>query len=126
MKYVATLRALFQAQDDATAVFIADKIRENGAVDLEEDEGDSLDVSQVTSSGLDLTPDETIVVLKKARNLLIKTRIKQCYNLAKDLDKVIHSLLVKENPEIVYGTYSHGDFMDLCEKILMLGEDPEL
>lgn len=124
MKYVATLRAVYEADDDATAVFIADKIRENGIADMQEDEGDSLDVTQVTNSGLDLTPDETLSVLRKARNLLIKTRIKQCYAQAKELDRTIYALSIRENPNIAMGTYSHGNFMDLCEAILMNGEEP--
>lgn len=124
-KYVATLRAIYDATDDVEAVFIADKIRENGFADLDEDE-DLLDVTQVTSNHLNLSPEETIVQLKRARNLLIKTRIRECYMLAKELDMQIHALSLRESPEIVASTYDHGDFMDLAERILMKGESPDV
>ena len=125
-RYVATLRAIYNAPDDVQAVFIADQIRLNGTEDLEEDDGDVLDVTQVTSNELDLTPEETIIQLKKARNLLIKTRIRQCYALAKELDLQIFALAHRESPEFMLSTYNHGDFMDLAQAILIEGEEPDV
>jgi len=126
-RYVATLRAIYNAEDDVEAIFIADQIRQNGAVDLDEDEeGDVLDVTQVTSNQLDLNPDETIIQLKRARNLLIKTRIKQCYALARELDYQIHALMCRESSDLTMSTYDYGHFMELSEAIIQRGEMPDV
>lgn len=124
-RYVATLRALYDAKDDVEAMFIADQIRVNGSIDFDDD-NDVLDVTQVTSNQLDLSPDETIVQLKRARNLLIKTRIKECYNLAKELDIQIFALQHRESPEFSMSMYDYGDFMELSEAILQRGEMPDV
>lgn len=124
-RYVATLRALYNAEDDAQAAFIADQIRLNGSSDFDEDD-DFLDVTQVTSNDLDLTPEETITQLKKARNLLIKTRIRQCYALAKELDYQIFALIHRESPDFMMSTYDHGAFMDIADQILNLRTMPDV
>lgn len=124
-RYVATLRAVYDAEDETAAVFIADKIRENGYADLDEDDNDVLDVTQITSNALNLTPQEVITELKRARNLLLKTRVKSCYHLAKELDIEIHKLESGE-PEFAMASYQHGDFMELAESIIMKGETPDV
>lgn len=111
-KYVATFRAEFDADDDVTAAIIADQIRLNGSQDLDEEEGDDLECTQVTSQALDLRPEELLEHLKRSRDLLIKTRIKQCFNLAQDLDKILYALEFREDPGFVMGSYDYGRFMD--------------
>lgn len=126
-RYVSTLRAVYDAQDDVEAMLIADKIAENGAQDLDdEDDEASLEVTQVISNSLELTPDELISRLRVARNLLIKTRIRQCYTLAKELDEVIFALVNREEPGFTMRSYNHGDFLDLVESILVKGASPNV
>jgi hypothetical protein len=124
-KYVSTFRAVYEAEDDVAAAIIADQIRLNAEQDLDEDE-DTFECSQTTSNALDLSPDETISQLKRARNLLIKTRIKQCYELARELDRVIYALPYRDEPSFTMGGYDYGNFMDLTLAILERGEEPDV
>lgn len=115
--YVATLRAIFEATDDAQAMLIADKIRENGSVDLNDDDDsdDDLFVTQVTSNSLDISPEETIQLFRHARNALIRLKVKECVDLARELDKWIFRL-VKRVPD--ESNYDYGHFMDVVEDVL--------
>ncbi len=125
-RYVSTLRAVYDAKDDVEAILIAHQIRVNGAVDLDEDEGDVLDVTQTTSNSLELTPDELLTQLRVSRNLLIKTRIKECFNQARDLDQLIYTLKNREEPGFSISGYSYADFMDLAQSILIDKEQPDV
>lgn len=117
-RFVATLRAVFDADDEVTAILAAERIRENGIADLDEDEGDELNVTQVTSNALDISPDEVLEQLEKARNLLIRTRIKQCFEQARELDKIIYALRHRDEESFDMRGYDYGNFMDIAEEIL--------
>ncbi len=124
-RFVATLRAIYDAQDEVEAMLVADKICENGSADLDDSDDDSsLEVTQVVSNGLQLLPQEMLSRLRIARNLLIKTRIKQCYELAQELDRVIFALEHREDPGFSIRAYDYGAFIDLADRILMKGETP--
>lgn len=125
-KYCATFRAVYDADDETSAAIIADQIRLNAESDLDTDEGDEVECTQVTSNGLHLTPDELMVLLRKTRNALIKTRWRPAYDEARELDRMIYSLGHGEEPAFAMAGYNHGDFMDLCERILMNGEEPDV
>jgi len=122
-QYIATLRAVYDAKDEVEAIFIADKILENGSVDLEDD--DTFSVTQVTSNTISLTPQEITDVLLRARNILIRTRIRDCFQQARELDRIIYLLgFQEEDWEYASAGYSYGNFMDAAEAILMRGESP--
>lgn len=125
-RFVATLRAIYDAQDEVEAIYVADQIRLNGMQDLDEDDGDVLDVTQVTSNELNLSPEETVVQLKRARNLLIRTRIRDCYHLARELDVQIYALAHRLDSDFSMGGYNYGDFVDLAEAILVRKENPDV
>lgn len=125
-KFIATLRAVYDAPDSATAVFIAEQIRDNGAVDLEDSDGDSLDVVQVTDMNLNIQQEEIVSELLKARNLLIKLRSTSSYECAKEVDKLIHAFRLKLDPEVAIGTYDYTGFLDVAEAILKRGESPDV
>lgn len=125
-RFVATFRALYNADDEVSAMVIADQIRLNAEMDLDDEDGDTFECTQVTSNGLDLTPDELMIQLRKARNALIKTRMRSCYELARELDQVIHSLQFKDDPRFTSSSYDFGHFMDLAEAILKRGEEPDV
>lgn len=117
-KYVSTFRAVFEAEDDVAAAIISDQIRLNASQDLDEEEGDTFECTQTTSQALDLQPEELIEQLKRTRNLLIKTRIKQCFNLAQDLDKIMYALQFRDDPSFTMGGYDYAKFMDQALDIL--------
>lgn len=123
--YVATLRALFSAADDAEAIFIADQIKVNGEQDLDSEEGDTLEVYQVTSNALEISPTESIDVFKRARNLLIKTRIRECIDMAREFDKMIYILEHRESPDFAMAGYDYGTFVDVLEQVLIHGQSPQ-
>jgi len=124
-EYIATLRAVFEANDDAEAVLIAETIRERGAENLDETDGDSLDVTQVTDNPLEITPQEVIVVLRRARNQLIRTRVKWAVELAQEVDKAAWVLQhrAEGNPEYS-PAYPYHHFTELLESIIRRKENP--
>lgn len=124
--YVATLRAFFDADDDASAMLIADKIAENAAVDLNDDEDsdDAVVLTQVTSNALELTGEESITQFRLTRNLLIKTRIKQCYEMAKELDKMIWVLEHRQEQGFDLANYDYTKFYEIADDILNRGMSP--
>lgn len=123
-KFVATLRAVFDADDEVTAIFMADQIKVNGEQDLDPEEGDELEVTQVTSMAVDLNPEELLSQLRHTRNALIKTRIKECFQEARQLDMLTYMLQHRHEPEIAMAGYNYADFMDVAEAILIRGETP--
>lgn len=122
-KFIATLRAVYEADDEVEAIYISEQIRDNGAKDLEEEEEDSLQVTQVTNNVLDISPQEVIDQLRKSRNLLIRTRVRTGLEIAQQLDKFLYALVRHEDPTYTDSSYSYGDFMALVGRILK-GEEP--
>lgn len=116
--YVALLRAIFSASDDVEAIMVADQIKVNGERDLEE--SDSLDVMQVTQNTAMLTPEATIVLLRKARNALIRTRARTMVDCARELDKCVHVLKSRSEgePDYALAGYDYTAFLDVCDEVL--------
>jgi hypothetical protein len=123
-RYVATLRAVFDADDDVTAIFMADQMKVNAEQDFDESDNAEVEITQVTSTAIDLNPEETFQVLRRARNLLIKSRIKECFEQARALDQLIYILQHRHEPELALAGYDYGKFMDVVESILINGEVP--
>jgi len=123
--YIATLRAVFKASNEVDAIMIADQIRLNGERDLEQDEGDTLEVSQVTATAIDVSPQEILTILKRARNIAIKTKFRFGFETAQELDKLIHVLANHYEHNVGYelSNYSFGDFMDTAREVLA-GKNP--
>jgi len=116
--YVAMLQAVFQAEDDVAAQVITEVVRHNAATELDTDEGDSVDVCEVMPFGLGLTRAEVIVVLNAAVVVLIQTRLKQCFDQARELHKTIWILEHRAEEHFDAAGYEHGDFMDLVTSIV--------
>ena len=121
--FIATLRAVFRAEDEVEAIFIADQIKVNGEKDLDKEDGDTLDVTQVTQNLAILSPEETLHLLRRARNACIRTRTKDGYDLGRELDKFIYML--KHRSEASEGFelagYDYGDYMDVAKEVLAGG-----
>lgn len=121
--WVATLRAVFKADSEVDAIMIADQIKVNGEADLQEDEGDSLDVTQVTQNLAQLSPEETIQVLLKARNACIRTRTKEGYDLGRELDKFAFVLKNRneEHDGFKLAGYDYAEYLDIATEVLAGG-----
>jgi len=121
--YIATLRAVFRAEDDVEAIMIADQIKVNGQADLEEDDGDTLDVTQVTQNLAALSPDETLHLLRRARNACIRTRTTQGWDMGKYLDEFIFMLEKRseDHKGFELAGYDYGRFHDIAQEVLRGG-----
>lgn len=121
--FVATLRAVFRAEDEVEAIFVADQIKVNGEKDLDKEDGDTLDVTQVTQNLAILSPEETIHLLRRARNACIRTRLKEGYEIGQWLDKFIFMLKSRSEEHIGFelAGYDYGDFMEVAQEVLRGG-----
>lgn len=121
---MGTLRVVLNVQDELEAVLAMDKIR-NEAMDLlDEEEGDAVELTQlIRFDSAHLTPEEILVNLKRTRNILIRTRMRGCYDLASALDQQIHTLHCQldsgYDPQ-----YDYGRMMSFLDRILNKKEDP--
>lgn len=123
--FVVIFHAAFEAEDDASAAMIAAQMVENAGKDLEADAGDEVWVSQVL--GLDvqsITPEEALVRLRVARNVLIRTRSVICIEVARELDKVIWQIAHNDLESNSLAGYDYAQFVDLCEAIVLRKENP--
>lgn len=118
--WIATLRAVYRAEDEVEAIMVADQIKVNGEKDLDPDDGDTLDVTQVTQNLLALSPQETVQLLRRARNQLIRTRVKDCLDVARELDKSIFMLANRSEGNAGYelAGYDYASFMEVMEEVL--------
>lgn len=123
--FVAIFHAAFEAEDDASAAMIAAQMIENAGKDLEPDAGDEVWMSQLL--GLDvqsITPEEALVRLRVARNVLIRTRSVICIEVARELDKVIWQIAHNDLESNSLAGYDYAQFLDLCESIILRKENP--
>lgn len=116
--WIATFRAVFHAADEVGAILVADKIMENGSRDLDEEDGATLNVMQVTNNTLDLQPEEVLGLLRRARNSLIRTRMRSAFDVAQELDKVIHQLEMHTEPGYELANYDYGRFIEISAEVL--------
>lgn len=121
--FLMTFRANVICTDEVEAMMIADVIKEEGSKHLDEEDGDDLDVTQVLDFSPALEPTELIDRLVRTRNDLIRTRIKECWDVAQQLDQVIWGLQKRVDP-MMQGNYPYGRFMDYATAILERGEFP--
>jgi hypothetical protein len=121
--FVSTVRVVTVSQDEVEAQLTLDRLREAMMDLLDEEEGDSVTVTQTTEFSTDISPEEVIVVLRRARNALVRTRIRQCFDLAREMDQQIYLLQGRHDPEFS-PNYDYGSFISIAERILNKGEDP--
>lgn len=121
--WIATLRAVFRAGSEVDAIMIADQIKVNGEADLEKEEGDTLDVTQVTQNLAALSPEETLTLLRQARNACIRTKTKDGYDIGRELDKFAFMLKQRseQNTGFELAGYDYGEFMEVAKEVLAGG-----
>jgi hypothetical protein len=121
--FIATLRAVFRAEDEVEAIMVADQIKVNGEKDLDEEDGDTLDVTQVTQNLAILSPEETLHLLRRARNACIRTRTKDGYDLGREMDKFIFMLKNRseDHKGFELAGYDYGEYMEVAKEVLAGG-----
>lgn len=118
-KYVATLRAIFTAEDDVHAQLIANELAEQAGVIL--DEGDTIDYTQVILAEITgpISPIEVVEKMRQMCDILISTRIKECYEMAQWLHKIAYMLehRFEEFGDSPGPGYDYGEFTDRAKQI---------
>lgn len=118
MKYLVTIRCTLDAEDDLEAKLEANEVIEQASDVLDED--DTIDVTQIIPLSLQrsVEPSEMVAHLRRSRDMLIKTRIIQCFELAKELDKVAWILEHRSEETFDLAGYDYGAIYDLADTIL--------
>lgn len=118
-KFLATLRVTFDADGDLDARLIANECAEAISDHVLEDE-DTVDVTQIIPWGTQglVSPEELVAQMQRTRNLLIKTRIVQCYDMARELDKMAWVLEHRQESSFDISGYDYSAFQDLTNQLL--------
>lgn len=117
--FLATMRATFHAEDEVEARLVVNEIEE--AVSSRLDEEDTLTVTQIIPADQSvnlLEPTELVNQMRAARDMLIKTRIVQCFELAKELDKTAWILENRREATFDLSSYDYTSFFEHSEKLL--------
>lgn len=122
--YISMLRVVFAARSDEhakrTALWFKDHLESTT------EPNDDVSVTQVTAYGNDLAPDESLNVLKHARNILIKLKYKDTMYIAEELDKRICLLQAKMMDEDAMAPNYDWNRIDTIMHLLDAGEEPLL
>lgn len=120
--YISMLRVVFSARSDEhakrTALWFKDHL------ETTTEPNDDVSVTQVTAYGNDLAPDESLNVLKHARNILIKLKYKDTMYIAEELDKRICLLQAKMMDEDAMAPNYDWNRIDTIMQLLDKGEEP--
>ena len=124
-EYIAVLHAYIQAEDEITATLSAEDIKERveSTGIIETDEGEALDIIEVIPVDFDPTPTDRVLTLKRARNELIRTRTKDGWDLARELDKAAYALARQLSQEDALINYDWSKFLEVTQQVLN-GENP--
>lgn len=120
---IATYRLIFYPEDEVQGAMIAEQIRQD--IEARLDEEDTVDMTQVLSADVSgLSPIETVDIIRKARNALIRTKLKDCWDQARELDKLAYILLHRNEgmPDPLSG-YDWSRFIDITHEVLA-GKSP--
>ncbi len=116
--FLATLRTTFHAEDEVEARLVANEIEEAASTVL--DEEDVLELTQVIPYDVTsaVEPTELINQMRLVRDMLIKTRIIQCFEEAQAIDKIAWILEHRAEDTFDLSGYDHTAFFERSEKLL--------
>lgn len=117
-KFIATLRAVYKATDELEAALMANEFQEAIASLL--DEYETVDVTQVIPRDLPqrIEPAEIVELMRRCRDVLIMTRIVQCFELAKDLDRTAWVLEHRQEESFDISGYDYAVVFDRADELL--------
>lgn len=118
-QYLATLRLVFFESDDVSANVTAELIRERASELIEEE--DTIEVTQVLPLSLSapVEPSEMVNDMRRVCDMLIATRIKECYDLAQWMHKTAWILEHRIEPGFSDGGYDYMSFIERSNAILI-------
>lgn len=115
-KFLTALWCELEAVDEVAAQMAAYDLEEHVKNYLEDNE--SVEASDVVSDESSLSPLTDIRWLLQARNILIRTRTKDGFDLARELDKAAHALRVRLGVEESMTSYDWSQFLKAAQEIL--------
>lgn len=118
-RYIATFRVVFYEEDELDARLAAHSMEEAMSQVLEEE--DSLDMTQLIKNEThfrNVTPAEVVEQLRRSRDLLIMTKITQCFELAQQIDKIAWILEHRDEERFELNGYDHGAIFDRAKTLL--------
>jgi hypothetical protein len=118
MKYLATLRATFDAEDELEAQLLTHDMTERLDSLLEDD--DTVDVTQLIPFGVlgEVEPAELVNLMRRVRDMLIMTRIVQCFDLAKGIDQTAWILEHRAEATFDLSGYNYTALFDRADELL--------
>lgn len=122
-QFIGTMRVVLNVEDEVEATLTMDRLRSECEDLLDEEDGDEVLVTQITAFTTDVAPEEVLTIFRRARNALIRTRVKECVDLAGWLDRVIYQFAQSQDPSMP-AQYDYGRMMDFLTRILNNKEDP--
>lgn len=122
-QYIGTMRVILNVEDELEAQLAMDRLQRECMDYLDDEDGDEVLVTQIMPFTTDVPPEEVLNILKRARNALIKTRMKECYDLASAMDQQIFQLALMQDPTMP-AAYDYGRMMSFVEAIFKRKEDP--
>lgn len=122
-RFIGTMRVVLNVQDELEATLTMDRLQTECGGLLDEEDGDEVIITQTTPFTTDVSPEEVLTIFRRARNALIRTRMKECFDIARSLDMVIYNLATQQDPTMS-ATYDYSRMMDFLERILLNKEDP--
>lgn len=123
LPFIGTFRVVLNVQDEVEANLAMDRLRLECEQLLDEEDGDEVLMTQLIPFTTDVNPEEILTILKRARNALIRTRVKQCWDSARDLDMTIHTLATQVYPEYP-ANYDYSKLLEISDRILNRKEEP--
>lgn len=122
-QYIGTMRIVLNVEGEIDAYLTMDRLQFECKALLDEDDGDEVIITQITPFTTDVLPEEVLTIFRRCRNALIRTRMKECYDIARSLDMVIYNLATQQDPSMPV-QYNYSRMMEFLERILRDKEDP--
>lgn len=117
------MRVVLNVEDEVEANLTMDRLRSECEDLLDEEDGDEVIITQITEFTTDVPPEELLTIFRRARNALIRTRNKECVDLAGWLDRIIYQYAVSQDPSMP-AQYDYSRMMDFLTRILKNKEEP--
>ena len=115
-EFLTVIHVYTIAEDEVSAILGADDVR----LALERhvlDEGESVDIVQTIPLDESPVPSAQITQLRRARNILLRTKSKDNYDLARSLDQAIHTLESRLDPENSSVKYDWSNLIKVLREV---------
>lgn len=116
-EFIAVYKLFFKDPDEVDALMTAEYVRQKIEEILEK--GDWIDTVQVIGTDSQVQPADMVILLRKTRNALIRTKLRDCFDTARQLDQFAWQFSnLCEHPGEDGPSYDHGRFMPIAERVL--------